>query len=363
MSNYWYFRVNAEYGGKTKKLILVCEQNNGDVARIKDFNLVTGVTTSPSVHTYNASGPTLQVVNLYEIQEMNPKHHDSLEPNVLEQRIPASQVQKARTRDMERIERSAREALIRTVGDETRLMDIARSCQSFEEFRDRVSDEFVRGQERIPRMDIGQFAQTTWDYMKMLDGGDLYGDHEMSEAARDAESADAFKEWLTRNRPDLEDSLKKGNELTLETWLRALYQEADGSAEGNVQEATNATAILNEERRKCRERSLDNRFKELVDTDEGLDQVISAFSSDDTQLPPEARIVVEAASQEEVDAAREALKRDPRLYRTLYAEKTGDKAWSSTDLQGEMPMIGDPVGRMRYVMGQSERKRRCSPET
>ena len=276
------------------------------------------------------------------------------------QRVPASQVQKARTRDMERIERSAREALIRTVGDETRLMDIARSCQSFEEFRDKVSDEFVHGQERIPRMDIGQFAQTTWDYMKMLDGGDLYGDHEMSEAARDAESADAFKEWLTRNRPDLEESLKKGNELTLETWLRALYQEADGSMEGNVQEATNATAILNEERRKRREKSLDNRFKELAGTDEGLDQVISAFASDDTQLPPEARIVVEAASQEEVDAAREALKRDPRLYRTLYAEKTGNKAWSSTDLQGEMPMIGDPVGRMRYVMGQSERKRRLS---
>ena len=53
---------------------------------------------------------------------MNPKHHDSLEPNVLEQRIPASQVQKARTRDMERTERDAREALIRTVGDETRLL-------------------------------------------------------------------------------------------------------------------------------------------------------------------------------------------------------------------------------------------------
>lgn len=63
-----------------------------------------------------------------------------------------------------------------------------------------------------------------------------------------------------------------------------------------MQEATNATAILDEERRKRREKSLDNRFKELVGTDDGLDQVISAFSSDDTQLPPEARIVVDAAN-------------------------------------------------------------------
>lgn len=276
------------------------------------------------------------------------------------QRVTAEQVQKARTRDMERIEKDAREALIRTAGGGTRLMDIARECQSFEEFRDKVSDEFVRGQERIPRMSLDDFARTTWGYMRMLDGGDLYGDHELSEAARDAGSAEAFGEWLAEHRPDLEESLKGGNDMTLEAWLRALYQEANGSTEGDVQEATNATAILDEERRKRREKSLDNRFKELVGTDDGLDQVISAFSSDDTQLPPEARIVVDAASQEEIDAAREALERDPRLYRTLYAQKTGNKAWSSTDLQGEMPMIGDPVGRMRYVMGQSERKRRLS---
>ncbi|MDD7200998.1 MAG: hypothetical protein PUH55_04175, partial [Spirochaetales bacterium] len=276
------------------------------------------------------------------------------------QRVTAEQVQKARTRDMERIEKDAREALIRTAGGGTRLMDIARECQSFEEFRDKVSDEFVRGQERIPRMSLDDFARTTWDYMRMLDGGDLYGDHELSEAARDAGSAEAFSQWLAEHRPDLEESLKGGNDMTLEAWLRALYQEANGSTEGDVQEATNATAILDEERRKRREKSLDNRFKELVGTDDGLDQVISAFSSDDTQLPPEARIVVDAASQEEIDAAREALERDPRLYRTLYAQKTGNKAWSSTDLQGEMPMIGDPVGRMRYVMGQSERKRRLS---
>ena len=66
------------------------------------------------------------------------------------QRVTAEQVQKARTRDMERIEKDARGALIRTAGGGTRLMDIARECQSFEEFRDKVSDEFVRGQERIP---------------------------------------------------------------------------------------------------------------------------------------------------------------------------------------------------------------------
>jgi len=210
------------------------------------------------------------------------------------QRVTAEQVQKARTRDMERIEKDAREALIRTAGGGTRLMDIARECQSFEEFRDKVADEFVRGQERIPRMSLDDFARTTWDYMRMLDGGDLYGDHELSEAARDAGSAEAFGEWLAEHRPDLEESLKGGNDTTLEAWLRALYQEANGSAEGNVQEATNATAILDEERR--REKSLDNRFKELVGTDDGLDQVISAFSSDDTQLPPEARIVVDAAN-------------------------------------------------------------------
>lgn len=276
------------------------------------------------------------------------------------QRVTAEQVQKARTRDMERIEKDAREALIRTAGGGTRLMDIARECQSFEEFRDKVSDEFVRGQERIPRMSLDDFARTTWDYMRMLDGGDLYGDHELSEAARDAGSAEAFGEWLAEHRPDLEESLKGGNDTTLEAWLRALYQEANGTAEGNEQEATNATAILNEERRKRREKSLDGRFLELVDTDEGLEQVISAFSDDDTQLPPEARIVVEAAGQEEIDAAREALKRDPRLYRTLYAEKTGNEAWKSSDIQGDMPMIGDPVGRMRYIMGESERKRRLS---
>lgn len=197
---------------------------------------------------------------------------------------------------MERIEKDAREALIRTAGGGTRLMDIARECQSFEEFRDKVSDEFVRGQERIPRMSLGDFARTTWDYMRMLDGGDLYGDHELSEAARDAGSAEAFGEWLAEHRPDLEESLKGGNDTTLEAWLRALYQEANGSMEGDVQEATNATAILDEERRRRREKSLDNRFKELVGTDDGLDQVISAFSSDDTQLPPEARIVVDAAN-------------------------------------------------------------------
>ena len=212
------------------------------------------------------------------------------------QRVTAEQVRKARTRDMERIEKDARGALIRTAGGGTRLMDIARECQSFEEFRDKVSDEFVRGQERIPRMSLDDFARTTWDYMRMLDGGDLYGDHELSEAARDAGSAEALGEWLAEHRPDLEESLKGGNDTTLEAWLRALYLEANGSAEGNVQEATNATAILDEERRRRREKSLDNRFKELVGTDDGLDQVISAFSSDDTQLPPEARIVVDAAN-------------------------------------------------------------------
>lgn len=63
-----------------------------------------------------------------------------------------------------------------------------------------------------------------------------------------------------------------------------------------MQEATNVASIVNEERRRRREKSLDDRFKELVGTDDGLDQVISAFSSDDTQLPPEARIVVDAAN-------------------------------------------------------------------
>lgn len=75
------------------------------------------------------------------------------------QRVTAEQVQKARTRDMERIEKDARGALIRTAGGGTRLMDIARECQSFEEFRDKVSDEFVRGQERIPRMSVDDFAR------------------------------------------------------------------------------------------------------------------------------------------------------------------------------------------------------------
>ena len=212
------------------------------------------------------------------------------------QRVTAEQVQKARTRDMERIEKDAREALIRTAGGGTRLMDIARECQSFEEFRDKVSDEFVRGQERIPRMSVDDFARISWDYARMLgsEGDDLYGDHELAVMAREAANAEDLKTWVEQNRPDIVQLMRSGTETSLETWLRALYHDANGTDGEAVQEATNATAILDEERR--REKSLDNRFKELVGTDDGLDQVISAFSSDDTQLPPEARIVVDAAN-------------------------------------------------------------------
>ena len=212
------------------------------------------------------------------------------------QRVTAEQVQKARTRDMERIEKDARGALIRTAGGGTRLMDIARECQSFEEFRDKVSDEFVRGQERIPRMSVDDFARISWDYARMLgsEGDDLYGDHELAVMAREAANAENLKTWVEQNRPDIVQLMRSGTETSLETWLRALYHDANGTDGEAVQEATNATAILDEERR--REKSLDNRFKELVGTDDGLDQVISAFSSDDTQLPPEARIVVDAAN-------------------------------------------------------------------
>lgn len=210
------------------------------------------------------------------------------------QRVTAEQVQKARTRDMERIEKDARGALIRTAGGGTRLMDIARDSEDFKSFKERVLQDYIKGNERIPRMSLDDFARTTWDYMRMLDGGDLYCDHELSEAARDAGSTEAFGEWLAEHRPDLEESLKGGNDTSLETWLRALYHDANGTDGEAVQEATNVASILDEERR--REKSLDNRFKELVGTDDGLDQVISAFSSDDTQLPPEARIVVDAAN-------------------------------------------------------------------
>lgn len=85
VSNYWYFKVDARYGSKLRKLTLVCEQNNGDVARTSDFNLVNRVTTSPSIHTDTTSDPTLQVVDLYEIQEAKLKRHDSSEPDVLAQ--------------------------------------------------------------------------------------------------------------------------------------------------------------------------------------------------------------------------------------------------------------------------------------
>ena len=212
------------------------------------------------------------------------------------QRVTAEQVQKARTRDMERIEKDAREALIRTAGGGTRLMDIARECQSFEEFRDKVSDEFVRGQERIPRMSVDDFARISWDYARMLgsEGDDLYGDHELAVMAREAANAENLKTWVEQNRPDIVQLMRSGTETSLETWLRALYHDANGTDGEAVQEATNVASILDEERR--REKSLDNRFKELVGTDDGLDQVISAFSSDDTQLPPEARIVVDAAN-------------------------------------------------------------------
>lgn len=212
------------------------------------------------------------------------------------QRVTAEQVQKARTRDMERIEKDAREALIRTAGGGTRLMDIARECQSFEEFRDKVSDEFVRGQERIPRMSVDDFARISWDYARMLgsEGDDLYGDHELAVMAREAANAEDLKTWVEQNRPDIVQLMRSGTETSLETWLRALYHDANGTDGEAVQEATNVASILDEERR--REKSLDNRFKELVGTDDGLDQVISAFSSDDTQLPPEARIVVDAAN-------------------------------------------------------------------
>lgn len=212
------------------------------------------------------------------------------------QRVTAKQVQKARTRDMERIEKDAREALIRTAGGGTRLMDIARECQSFEEFRDKVSDEFVRGQERIPRMSVDDFARISWDYARMLgsEGDDLYGDHELAVMAREAANAEDLKTWIEQNRPDIVQLMRSGTETSLETWLRALYHDANGTDGEAVQEATNVASILDEERR--REKSLDNRFKELVGTDDGFDQVISAFSSDDTQLPPEARIVVDAAN-------------------------------------------------------------------
>ena len=212
------------------------------------------------------------------------------------QRVTAEQVQKARTRDMERIEKDAREALIRTACGGTRLMDIARECQSFEEFRDKVSDEFVRGQERIPRMSVDDFARISWDYARMLgsEGDDLYGDHELAVMAREAANAEDLKTWVEQNRPDIVQLMRSGTETSLETWLRALYHDANGTDGEAVQEATNVASILDEERR--REKSLDNRFKELVGTDDGLVQVISAFSSDDTQLPPEARIVVDAAN-------------------------------------------------------------------
>lgn len=142
------------------------------------------------------------------------------------QRVTAEQVQKARTRDMERIEKDAREALIRTAGGGTRLMDIARECQSFEEFRDKVADEFVRGQERILRMSVDDFARISWDYERMLgsEGDDLYGDHELAVMAREAANAEDLKTWVEQNRPDIEESLKGGNDTTLEAWLRALYQ-------------------------------------------------------------------------------------------------------------------------------------------
>ena len=191
---------------------------------------------------------------------------------------------------MERIEKDAREALIRTAGGGTRLMDIARECQSFEEFRDKVSDE------RILRMSVDDFARISWDYARMLgsEGDDLYGDHELAVMAREAANAEDLKTWVEQNRPDIVQLMRSGTETSLETWLRALYHDANGTDGEAVQEATNVASILDEERR--REKSLDNRFKELVGTDDGLDQVISAFSSDDTQLPPEARIVVDAAN-------------------------------------------------------------------
>ena len=149
-------------------------------------------------------------------------------------------------------------------------MDIARECQSFEEFRDKVSDEFVRGQERIPRMSVDDFARISWDYARMLgsEGDDLYGDHELAVMAREAANAEDLKTWVEQNRPDIVQLMRSGTETSLETWLRALYHDANGTDGEAVQEATNVASILDEERR--REKSLDNRFKELVGTDDGL---------------------------------------------------------------------------------------------